>query len=410
MAEQIDELFVKLGLQTDARAFSEAQNQFDGLKSRALQFGAAIGAGFGLNELTFGFAQATDRMAKFAETFSVTPQFVDELGFAFEQIGGTSDDAFSSIQRVADLIEQTEWGEIPIDAFREAGFDPYLLQGVTDIATAYERISEATQGLDMESARRALGALGFSNEEIRLFRQGPAGIEAMRADARALADIDQDMIEQAAAFQEATSRLGRALGGVADEISKLFVGDLADTLNSLADFLGDNRDNIADFADEALPILAGIASGIGALVAIQGGRAALGALANIPGATALAAGVGVGAFLLATEPQDDFDQKDFDDFRRRLENQGVIDRPEGIQETEDILEGLFPGSTSPGLSMRPDGGMGSGGIRLSYGNINVDARGSTDPAATGAAVERAIDQAMQRAAENTITDLQGVVG
>ena len=132
MAEPIDDLFVRLGLETDDKEFKDASRDFDQLKSQVLQFGAAIGAGFGLKEMTFGFAQATDELARFAEVFDIDPEFVDRLTFAFQQTGGSADDAFQSIRKIADIIEQTQWGEIAEKAFREGiAVDPLLLDGVT---------------------------------------------------------------------------------------------------------------------------------------------------------------------------------------------------------------------------------------------------------------------------------------
>src|SRR5690625_5048346 len=116
--EVIDSLLVRLGLETDAKDFREANALFDGVRTKALQFGAVIGAGLGVQNLTFGFAKAKAELGAFADVYGVTAQFVDSLGYAFEQVEGDAGDAFTSIKRVRDLMEATEWGEIPSDAFR----------------------------------------------------------------------------------------------------------------------------------------------------------------------------------------------------------------------------------------------------------------------------------------------------
>ena len=383
MAEQIDSLMVKLGLESDAQQFQQAERQFDSLRSTALQAGAAIGAGFGLNELTFGFAKATDEMRRFSEIYSVAPEFVDQLGFAFERTGGDASDAFESIRNVADLIESTQWGEIPSDAFREFGVDPMMLQGVESVAEAYDRIVGAAQDLDPETARRFFGSMGFSEAELRLARgTGDESFRSLMAEAESRADLTQSMQDNAEAFTRGTAQLQRSLEGVSREISDIFVGDLGKSMTELADWLSENRNEIREFADEAIPYLKVMAGSLGVLVAIQSARSALGILKSVPGLTALVAGAGYGAYLSAQDG-----------------DASVTDSPlpSGVQPIGGGLDTSMIGGG-------PDRAFGGGGNQTNI-DLRVDARGSRDPAATEEAVSRGVDRALSRAAENAVIDL-----
>lgn len=415
MAEQIDELFVRLGLEQDRQAFKEAESSFDSLRGTALQLGAVIGAGFGLQALASDFAATVNEANDLAQTFrglGVSAQFVDELGFAFEQVGGNSSDAAASIQRVADLIEATDWGEIPLDAFREAGFDPRLLEGVTSVADAYERLSEATRGMDPESARRALSALGFSDAEVRLFRD--EDLAAFMDRGAELAQVTEEMTAAAEAFRRGSSESSRALEGIQRELAAMFAEDLGEGLSDLADVMAENRDAIVNFAEAAVPALKGAAAGIGVLVALRGSRAMLGALSNLPGATALAAGIGVGAFnLMDDEDLSEEDKRrnriDALEFKREQIRNRLPDLPERQRDVqrdrlEEIDERLDELRTNG-----EDLGFNFGAGLQDQRTFNIDARGSTDPAATEEAARRGVDKALARAAENTVRDFASPV-
>lgn len=426
MPEAVDELFVKLGLESDAQSFKEADRQFSSLKTTALQFGAAIGAGFGLNALTMEFSEAVDEMRRFGEVYSVAPEFIDQLGFAFQQTGGDASDAMSSIKGVADLIEQTEWGELPTDAFREFGVDPMLLQGVESIAEAYDRIMNSTRNLDPETARRFFSSLGLSEADLRLAQgQGDQSFRALMDEAESRAELSQSMQDQAREFQIATGQLQRSMEGVSREISALFVGDLAEDLGSLADYLAENREAIAEFSDEALPYLKGMATGIGALVVLQRARSGLGILSKIPGSVLIAGGLGaaIGGYD-AEESESMTRERNVEQLKNRLERLNeqieIGEGAEGGERLREQLESLRkeredvrrmidnPPGSDPNLSMRPDSLTGNlaSNTRLEF---NIDASGSKDPAATREQVERGVDAALERAAKNTILDLSSRV-
>lgn len=412
--EVIDSLLVRLGLETDAKDFREAQSMFDGVRRSALQFGAVIGAGLGVRELTFGFASAKDELAKFGEVYGVTAQFVDSLGYALEQSGGSAQDAFGSIKRIRDLLEATEWGEVASDAFRVAGFDPYMLQGVTDVAEAYERLSAATQGLSPEEARRALSALGFGDAEIRLFRQGPEGLRQLLAEGESYARVTKEMTDRAARFQTELTRMTKAVEGVSNELSSLILDDFSNAMQAASEFLRENRSEIAGFFEKALPWLEKTAVGIATLVALQGGKRALGYLGAAAGSLPI-----VAAGMIVATAIDKYGELDQHSDIGELGQSGGLD-------ALNILSGApvpMPSMSAPSVHTENDiiGGLGwpvpsppppvplppppAPSIHTEN-HITVDARGAIDPAAVEAAGQRGVEKALQRAAESAVNDLR----
>lgn len=401
--EEIDSLLVRLGLDADKEEFNEANSMFNGLKTTALQVGAVIGGGIGFQKLTTGFAEATEEIGRFADRFSTTPEFVDALGFAMSQIGGDADEAFGSIEKVANLIEDTEWGDIPSDAFRVAGFDPLMLEGVTSVAEAYERISDAVDGLSPEEARRSLKALGFGDTEIDLFTgTGGESLRNLIAEGMDLGTINREMTEQGKEFNKATGRLGKSMDSLSKNMSTLFMDDLVDTVNDIAEFLKNNLEEITGFFESALPWLEKTAVGVLTLVAIQSGRAGGGALLRGLGSRSGVAGLAIAAGAGVLEVGNRFDRE-----TERLREQGQEEEARRREQHAMRSIGGSGGAFMMGLpsDVRPDTPVSGGGTNVKN-EINVDARGSTNPSETRRQAEKGMEAYINRLSENTIIDVE----
>lgn len=397
MAEQIDELMVKLGLETDSKDFNDANQMFDQLQSRVLQLGAVIGTGFGLQSLTTDFIAHNRELADVAETYGTTEQFISSLGFALDQTGGSFDDAFGSVRRMADMVESVDWGELGGDVFRE-GFDPMRIQEAESLADAYTLIAEGLQGMDAEAARRSLSALGFGEAEIRLLRQGPERMGELLAQGEALRPQTPEMGELATELDQAVSRFQTAIGGAMDEISMSLLEDsgFTEAIDSLTEWLAENRDEIGNLADTIIPLIQDIAVALGVLVSIQAARAGLGALSNVPFLTAAAAG-GLSYALR---------QFNDEETRENIEGGPLLRSPEGLspedREKLQPVPSTFEQSIMDDLQASASPG---GGLRLSIGTI--DARGSTSPMETERAARRGVEAVIGQLAENTLTDIRG---
>lgn len=415
MSEAIDSLLVRLGLESDAKQFRDAEQMFDGLKSKALQFGAVIAGGLGLNALTFGFAQAKDQMGKFAAIYGTTAQFVDSLGYALGQSGGQADEVYGSIRRVADLIERTEWGEVPSDAFRIAGFNPMLLQGVTSIAEAYERIDSAAARMSREDRRRALSALGFSEAEITLFSGDSGGLANLMAESESFAKVTKDMTDKAAEFTTSVSRLTKSVEGLGNNISALILPEITEATNRAAEFVRDNRDELTSFFEKALPFLEATAIGVAALVTLNAGGRAAQLLGPLMLRVPQLAAIGATYTFLQDNPshfEESFTAARADSkYWARKFGEGSEYAP-WYSPARYVMRWMKGYGAIP-ENMLDDGRYSPdkpdiGGLTPPAGNttIHVDARGATDPRAIEEAGERGVRKALQQAAENSINDLR----
>ena len=242
--------------------------------------------------------------------------------------------------------------------------------------------------MDPETARRFFSAMGLSEADLRLSRgTGDQSFSSLMQEAGELANMNREMMDQAREFQISICRASRAMEGVSRELSSMFVGDLADSISKLADFLADNRDQFADFVSEALPAIKGAAAGLSIIAALQAGRAALGALQNIPGATFAAAGLGALYMTMKTKQEQDRERviREYEESQRANES-GNYYRPSW--DPEDIPDSrYFP--------------PGQGKTSSIENNYRIEVNGAGNPEQVANAVMRRIREYARDAQEFT---------
>ena len=396
MAEQIDELFVKLGLDTDEKEFQSANEQFANLRTNALQFGAALGtvgaAGFGLVN---NFAGRTDELGQFADRMDVSAQFVNQLGFALESVGGSADDAFGSIENMLSILQDQDWGQLEgkIESL-SAGIDFQALKSAAteadSLREAYVGIAEQIQGLSDRKQQRVLEELGFTGEQMNLLQLGPEEMQARFQRGAELAPVTDEMTESAREFERAMAELTTQTRGIADMFANRLAPAMTDAIQAL---LGvSDREGIERRYEQAIDavsrgpiqLLGDLSSGDFGGAAETGGDIWTGAMGNIF----------EGATIVPRSLMEMLDES--------LTPEGGTEMPETIP-----LSPRRGGGEPPEVRANPDTSMNTG-PRV-QNNFQIDARGSSDPEGVAQNVEGAVNRVLSRYAENTILDVTGGV-
>lgn len=244
MSETIDELLVKMGLETDAQSFREGEALFSGLRSKALLFGAAIGAiGAGMWSFASNFAQENDRLGKFSEITGQSAQFVKSLGFALERSGGQAEGAFSSIDKMMKLMRDIELGNISgLDESLMANIDLQSVANAGSLAEAYERMADAVSGLPREMSYLILKELAFDEYEQTLLTGGSDNMRYLFARGAYLAPVRNEYLQNAADFNDAVTDLEYAVKGVTDIIGNDLSKQLAGLSLDFANLISENRE------------------------------------------------------------------------------------------------------------------------------------------------------------------------
>lgn len=265
MAEVIDELLVKLGLETDAKGFKEANSQFSNLRTTALTLGAAIGtalvgAGVAAAKMSADIAKSADDLGKWSKAAGVSAQFADKLGFAMSKFGGSSADARALIERVNDIREAARFGELSDRAFTVAGFNPQAIQqqnmGTEETLDFLSR--EISKISDQDQRRRVLDALGIGGPYAQNLLSDRGGYLAEMDRAEALGLITDELIKNAAAYNDAVTENEKVLRSMREEIAQNLLPVMQKWVESLTGWVRENKSGVT----EAVAIVTGDGSAI----------------------------------------------------------------------------------------------------------------------------------------------------
>ncbi len=253
MAETIDELLVKLGLETDAKGFKEANNQFTNLRTTALTVGAAmgtalVGAGIGLAKMSADVAKSRDGLGKWAEAAGVSIKRAQELAFALAKAGSANpeSDMMAMFGNVEKLRTQARRGELPAWAHEAPGLDLYAISSMTNEAALDHLMRGASSIGDKDLQRRVLDTLGFSGTAQLGVMTNYQRTKADYARANELGIADQQLMDNSAAYLDAMTELGHQTANLRDMVADHLLPRMADWIEALTGWIGEHKKGIAD--------------------------------------------------------------------------------------------------------------------------------------------------------------------
>lgn len=291
MASVLSSFLVGIGWDTQDfdKGTKNIERSLGGVKTTALQVGAALTGAFGAKALTVDFAKRTDTISQFSAAIGVAASDVQALGNAFAVAGGDADSANSVLQKLTDsrdaLTVKGEAGFLTDAAY--SGIDPSLIK---DAANSYEALMNIVGEFDALSAARQrtlAQTLGLGPAEIALFKTGRESVQSSIDTLRGIRPVMEEATENSRKLRGEWSLLGVQIGALADQISVPLVGALGNATEGMNKFVEANRPfidkTIGKGVEFASDNFAALAIAIGGLTA-GSTLATLGALAKyIPG-------------------------------------------------------------------------------------------------------------------------------
>lgn len=298
MAKVIDELLIAIGFDPDESGAKAVQSSFDGIRSAALQMGGAITGALSLKSITTDFAQANDAMGKFSDFMKADVSLVYDFARAIEHNGGAADDAFSAIERLAEIQDSLSTG-VGVDWMKDVAiasngmFDPSVIQRGMSFNQILSSIAGEMEGLNADQRRRTSSALGFDMGVAQTL-QSRDYLKSQLDAVRQFGTVTKGMTKVAADFNDASQDLRDLSLDIRNEISLGLLPTIIDQMREVSSFYSDNREEFQKGIEEIVPYLETTAQAVLALVAIQGGKKGATMLAaNLPTAAAVVVATGL---------------------------------------------------------------------------------------------------------------------
>lgn len=245
MASVLSSFLVGIGWDTQDfdKGTKNIERSLGGVKSTALQVGAALTGAFGAKALTLDFAKQTDQLSQFSSAMGVAANDVQALGNALAYAGGDAGTATSLLAKLTEardaLAVKGEAGFLTDAAY--SGIDPSLIK---DAANSYDALMNIVGEFDSLSAaqqRTLAQTLGLSPSDIALFKTGRESVQASVDQMRKIRPATEEAAENSRKFRSELSLLGTQIGAVADQISVPLVGALGNAAEAMNTFIDANR-------------------------------------------------------------------------------------------------------------------------------------------------------------------------
>ena len=240
--------------------------------AKILAAGTAATAGFGLAARVF--AKTGDALDKMSGRTGIGAQALSELGFAAEQSGSSLETLEKGSRNLSRSVLDAQRGlKTATDSFDDLGLSFGALSKLTP-EDQLLAVGSALANVEDPAKRAALAMKIFGRagtELLPLFNSGPAGIEALRKQARDFGlTLGQDTAKQAAVLNDAMSLARRSIRAVVVQIG----GALAPGLTRVSGYIANAAAHTNRWVSENKGLIVTVAQG--AAVTLAAGAALIG--------------------------------------------------------------------------------------------------------------------------------------
>ncbi len=249
MSKTINNFLVGLGFKYDGAGVKKFDGALTGLRSKALQLGAILGAGLGTKDILFNVPKEAEELGIFADQVGVTANQVNTLGTSLKFVGGTAADAQSALQS----LNKIRTGDVQSQAALRANLEQHLLPGkkiVDDIVNAknsydaYLKVRKDGAKLTYGEQIRLTGLLGLSQKIALQMRESPKSFNDMLSRISKLNPDMNRLAKEAVAWNDEWTISKEILSGVATSISSDIIPPLTKALHLMNKFAEKHRKTI----------------------------------------------------------------------------------------------------------------------------------------------------------------------
>lgn len=256
---------------------ADISGKFSNMTGEVGRFGrrtALVGAGAAVG--IFGIANSTatlgDQVAKTGDKIGIALGPFQELRYAAERSGVSTEKFDSSLERfVKRMGEATQGTGAARKAYEELGLSAEDLAKLTP-EKSLEVVADRLSSVENQSQRVAIAAQLFGREGVamvNMMKDGSAGLQALRKDARATGYVlSEQAARDAEAFKDAMLDAQLGMAGMKNTIGAELMPAITDMMGDLSAWMRENRDQVNAFASNfgtklknAIPVLRDIAVG-----------------------------------------------------------------------------------------------------------------------------------------------------
>jgi len=245
----IDSLVAKLSFDFDGKGLEKFNKGMeDAGKAIAVVATGAAAAGAAIFAFTSKIAEQNDELGKTAQRIGITSQALNELGFAAQLNGSSTNAMASSLENLAKTSSEAARGlGAGVEAFGLLGVSVTNVNGdikqaddlLLDVADAVSQLNSQSQKIEL------LNKLGIDSSLLLTIEQGSSAIRKQREEVAALGFVlDKDATASAAKFNDEMLRVKTVVSGVASSIGTKLMKQITPLINAFLEWFKVNKELI----------------------------------------------------------------------------------------------------------------------------------------------------------------------
>lgn len=226
---------------------------------------AATAISYAVNRVT----QAFDNLGFVSARTGASVQSLNSLGYAFKQVGGSSQQAVGAVEKFSQALRQND------------GLKSYIkglgVDTTKDMADQLLDTVDALSKHEYQVGSREAGMLGISEEDYKLLTQYAAKVKEYRAEydatTKSLGVNSKEAADASMAFQRSLNRLMATASALGDKLMVGLAPALQRIVDRFQDWIRSNPEKVERIMDNISKALVWVVEKIGALLeSITGGN------------------------------------------------------------------------------------------------------------------------------------------
>lgn len=205
MSDVISSFLVGIGIQYDDSGSKKFNESLSGIESATLRASSVLASAFtAAGAVIDNNARHIANVNLEAGRMSASSLYVLQYGAAIQRMGGNADDAIQNLQTLDRIMDDlhTRGRSDTLNELAQAGFNVSYLSQATDAPDLNERIANEYSHANASQRRVASGILGTDAATANLYAGGGDYLRQQIDDAGNLTNINQQLIDQSAKYNQ----------------------------------------------------------------------------------------------------------------------------------------------------------------------------------------------------------------
>lgn len=242
----IEELLVKLGFFSDLKGLQAFKAEIAGVRKSIISFVSQVeAAGLAISGFFAHSLEGIDEQAKFARQVGVTVEQLQQLQYAANISGSSTQDLDASMRNLSkSIFEASEGVGGAVEVFGRLGINTYSNGKIRSTIDVLKELADKIKSLPSNQQQEFSGRIGISPSTILLLQKGRSGINELISSANQLGIYSEKDAKKAEAYADSWRSLIQVFKVLKTQVALGLAPIFTETIKNITAWLTVNKELI----------------------------------------------------------------------------------------------------------------------------------------------------------------------